>query len=107
PLSGTAALGLIECLLRGGQFEGCAAALDQFERGFQGEIEVAAERRVLEAALMIQTGRLEAARGLLEELVGVTVPNRGYRARAWALLAWCEKLSGHTAWAERALVAAR
>lgn len=107
PLSGRAALGLIECLLRGREFARCTAELERFERVFQGEEEVLAEQRVLEAELWMETGRMEAARGLLEELVAGKVANRGYRARAWALLALCEKQSGRQAWAARALAAAR
>jgi len=107
PLSGSAALGLIECLLRGGEFEDCARELERFKRVFQGEQEVLAEQKVLQAELWIETGRMDSARGLLEELVSMRVANRGYRARAWALLALCERSAGRIAWAERALVAAR
>jgi tetratricopeptide (TPR) repeat protein len=105
PLSGSAALGLTECLMRARDFGRCEAEMKRLEKRLEGE-EIA-ELRVLQAELWIETGREEAARGVLEELVAHKLANRGYRARAWALLALCEKRAGRSVWAERAMLAAR
>jgi tetratricopeptide (TPR) repeat protein len=106
PLSGTAALAMIECLLRGRQFERCSTELERFERAFDGEEEVLLGHRVLQAEFWMETGSLEAARGSLESLAATRVANRGYRARAWALLALCENRGRRPAWADRAIGAA-
>ncbi len=104
PLSGSAALGLMECLIRARDYSRCEAEMKRLEKRL--EREEMAELRVLQAEMWIETGREEAARGVLEELVAHKLANRGYRARAWALLALCEKRSGRSVWAERAMVAA-
>lgn len=105
PLSGSAVLGLLECLMRARDFDRCEAEMKRLEKRMEGE-EIA-ELRVLQAELWIETGREEAARGVLEELVAHKLANRGYRARAWALLALCEKRAGRSIWADRAMLAAR
>ena len=106
PLSATATLYLIECLLRAEDFTRCQKELDRFEKAFEGEEEVMAEFRVLQAELWLRTGRQSAARATLQALVQQMVAHRGYRARAWALLAWSEKEAGQSIWADRAIHAA-
>jgi tetratricopeptide (TPR) repeat protein len=105
PLSGSAALGLMECLIRAREFGRCETEMKRLEKRLEGE--ELAELRVLQAEMWIESGREELARGVLEELVAHKLANRGYRARAWALLALCEKRAGRNVWAERAMLAAR
>ncbi len=105
PLSGSALLGLMECLLKARDFSRCESEMKRLENRLEGED--LTELRVLQAELWIETGREDKARGVLEELVAHKLANRGYRARAWALLALCEKRAGRGVWAERAMSAAR
>jgi tetratricopeptide (TPR) repeat protein len=105
PLSGSAVLGLMECLIRAREFGRCETEMKRLEKRLEGE--ELAELRVLQAEMWIESGREESARGVLEEMVAHKLANRGYRARAWALLALCEKRAGRNVWAERAMLAAR
>jgi tetratricopeptide (TPR) repeat protein len=107
PLTGSAALGLVECLLRGGDYARCETELVRLEVAFEMGDELVAEKIVLRAELWMETGREEEARGVLQRLVSERVAHRGYRARAWCLLALCEKRAGRSAWAERAITAAQ
>lgn len=107
PLTATAALHLIECLLRAGDWERCEAELDRYQRQFGGREEAGVEFAVLRAELWLGTGRQGEARGLLGNLVEQRPANRAHRARAWALLAICEQRAGQTMWADRAMVASR
>lgn len=107
PLSATAALRLIGCLLRAKEWKRCEAELARFQKAFGRQEDALAEFQVLSAELWLDTGRESAARALLNELVEQRPTNRAFRARAWALLAWCEQRVGQTVWAERALAAAR
>lgn len=107
PLSATAALQLIECLLRAGDWKRCEAELDRFQRVFSGGEEAGAAFAVLRAELWMETGRLSLARAALGALAEQRPANRAHRSRAWILLAVCEERTGHTLWAERAVLAAR
>jgi hypothetical protein len=98
-------LGLMECLIRAREFGRCETEMKRLEKRLEGE--ELAELRVLQAEMWIESGREESARGVLEEMVAHKLANRGYRARAWALLALCEKRAGRNVWAERAMLAAR
>lgn len=66
-----------------------------------------AEFQVLTAELWMETRRESAARALLDELVEQRPANRAFRARAWALMALCERRAGQPAQAERSIAAAR
>ena len=107
PLSATAALHLIECLLRAGDWTRCEAGLDRFQKFFSDREDAGAEFAVLRAELWMETGRLAMARTALEALAEQRPANRAHRARAWALLAVCEQNAGRTLWAGRAAAAAR
>ena len=107
PLSATAALRLIGCLLRAREWKRCAAEVERFQKAFGRQEDALAEFQTLQAELWMMTDRESAARALLAELVEQRPVNRAFRARAWALLAWCEQRSGQPVWAERALAAAR
>lgn len=107
PLSAAAALRLIGCLLRAKELTRCQRELVRFQKAFGQQGDGLAEFQVLQAEVWIETGRREAARALLMELVEQRPVNRAFRARAWALLAWCEHRSGQVIWAERSLAAAR
>jgi len=107
PLSATAALHLIECLLRAGDWARCELGLDRFQKVFGGREEAGPEFAVLRAELWLETDRLTQARAALEAMVEQRPANRAHRARAWALLAISEKRTGRAAWAERAAAAAR
>jgi tetratricopeptide (TPR) repeat protein len=107
PLSATAALHAIECLLRAGDTARCEAALDRFQRAFGDSEEAGAEFAVLRAELWMATNRLPAARAALTQLVEQRPANRAHRARAWALLSLCEQHAGQSLWADRAMTAAR
>ena len=107
PLSGTAALRLIECLLRAGDLGRCEKELVRLGAAFGGQEDVMAECQVLRAEVMLGLGRVEDARGLLTESVETRPANRAFRARAWALLAECELRAGHRVFAQKAMEAAR
>ena len=107
PLSATAALRLIGCLLRARDFVRCEKELLRYSKTMGPQEDALAEFQTLQAELWLETGREAAARALLTELVEQRPTNRAFRARAWALLAWCEQRAGHTLWADRALAAAR
>lgn len=55
----------------------------------------------------METERLPQARASLGFLAEQRPANRAHRARAWALLAVCERKAGQALWADRALAAAR
>ena len=107
PLSSTAALRLIGCLLRAKEYKRCEAELARFQKAFGRHEDALAEFQVVTAELWLETDREPAARALLNELVEQRPTNRAFRARAWALLAGCEQRAGQSVWAERALAAAR
>lgn len=107
PLSATAALRLIGCLLRAREFGRCETELDRFQQSFSGQAEALAEFQTLRAELWIETGREAAARALLVELVRQKPANRAFLALAWALLAWCEQRAGQIIWAQQALASAQ
>jgi hypothetical protein len=81
--------------------------LVRFQKAFGRQEDALAEFQVVTAELWLETNRENAARALLQELVAQRPTNRAFRARAWALLAWCEQRAGQSVWAERALAAAR
>jgi len=107
PLSASAALRLIGCLLRAHEYRRAGLALARFRRTFGLHEDHEAEFQTSQAELWMETGKLAAARALLVELVERRPSNRAFLARGWALLAWCEHRHGQTIWAERALAAAR
>lgn len=107
PMTATACLRLIECLLRAGKVSRCEAELDRFQRVFGGGEEAGAEFAVLRAELWIRTARVERARTLLSSLIEQRPPNRAYRARAWALLSHCEQAAGEAVWAVQAAAMAK
>jgi len=104
PLTETATWCLVECLLRGGMYERCEEELKKSVN--QGE-ESDAQRVLIEAELWIETGRQARAQAVLVELAGKRLPHRGYRARAWGLLALAEKRTGQVAAAHRSILAAK
>ena len=107
PLAATAALQLVECLLRSGEWKKGEAQLERCQRVFGGREEAGLDFSILRAELWMETGRTGEARALLATLVEQRPANRAYRARAWALLAVCEEKAGQRIWAERAAEAAK
>lgn len=107
PLSATAALRLIGCLLRAKEWKRCESELARFQKAFGPREDALGEFQVLTAELWMETRRENAARALLTELVEQHPTNRAFRAQAWALLAVCELRAGQRIWAGRAISAAR
>jgi tetratricopeptide (TPR) repeat protein len=107
PLSAAAALQLTDCLLRAQDWSRCEAELDRFQSLFPDPDDAPGDFAILRAELFAETGRLPAARAVLELLLDLRPANRSSRARAWALLARCELRAGQLLWAHQAAAAAR
>lgn len=107
PLSGNGLLALVEALARGGKLDAAQRYLERLGARFGTQPELRIEARMIEAQVMLARGEMHKARAVLEALLEAQIPQRGHRARAWVLLAECEREAGRRHWAERALEAAR
>src|SRR5262249_35732760 len=103
----SAALRLIEFVLRSNTFERCEDLLNEFRQHYASHTHTVGDQRLLEAQLMLRRGDTRRARNILNGVLDSRFSSPTQRATAWTLVARCDKMSANDALARAALASAK